>query len=260
MPKKKSSLMVFFLDIGTVGSPNWAPLGKGVSQLPLAYNPQVTTETYVTEDNATSSIDSYQVNTGLSITLWDAVSAPAHAYIENLRKTRAVGSNAECQVLEVDISGSSPYPATLNNAVLAIDNFNLEGGKPQQLGTTLYFNGDPTQGTCTIANGVPAFTATGVTALSMSSIVPAANATAVAVGSSIAITFSNKIKGENIVLMTSTGTVVAVNRSWNAAGTVLTLTPASNMGAATIHFVVLSGVVDIYGQQLANATSKFTTA
>lgn len=260
MGKIKSSLMAYFLNIGTIGSPNWAPLGKGVAQIPLAYNPQVTTETYVTEDNATSSVDGYQVNAGLTVTKWDSTNAPAHAFIENLRKTRAVGAAAEAQVLEVDISGGSPYPATLNNAVMAIDGLTLEGGKPQVLGTTLYFNGDPTQGTATVTNGTPAFTPAAVSAIALSTIVPNANATAVAVSAVVTITFNNAIKGENVVLMKNDGTVVALTKSWDGTRKILTLTPSSNLTAAGVYFVMLAGVTDIYGQILAAASSKFTCA
>lgn len=260
MGKKKSSLMAYFLNIGTLAVPNWASLGKGVVSLPLAYNPQVTTETYINEDNATNSVDSYQVSAGIDVALWDATNAPAHAYLETLRKLRAIGSDAEVQVLEVDLSTPSPYASQLNNAVIAIENFTVEGGKPQQLSSTIYYNGDPVQGTVVITNGTPAFTATGVTALTLTTIVPAANATAIAVGASIVLTFANAIKAETISLATAAGALVPVNRSWNAARKILTLAPVSAMSAATVHLVTIAGVTDIYNQQLATSVSKFTTA
>lgn len=260
MPKKKSSLMAYFLNIGTVGAPNFASLGKGISSLPIAYNPQVTTETYITEDNATSSVDSYQVSAGIDVALWDSVSAPAHAYMETIRRTRAVGPNCESQILEIDISGASPYPATLNNAVIALDTFTIEGGKPQQLSQTIHYNGDPVQGTATITNGVVAFTPTAIAAVALSTIVPADAATAIAVSANVVLTFNNKIRGENVFLMTAAGVLVPVVKSWDGSGTILTLDPVSNMGAATVHLVGVAGVTDIYGQVLASAVKKFTTA
>lgn len=158
MPKKKSSLMAYFINTGTVALPVWAPLGKGVTSMPLAYNPQKSTETYIHEDNATTSLDSYQVTAALDITLWDSTSAPAHAYLENMRKNRAVGADAETQILEVDLSTTSPYDAELNDAVVSVDTFTVEGGKPQQLSVTIDYNGDPTKGTAVVADGVPVFT------------------------------------------------------------------------------------------------------
>lgn len=159
MPKLKSSAKAYFINTGTVAVPVWSKLGKGVISLPLAYNPQVTTETYINEDNATTSVDSYQVSAGIDVSLWDGTTAPAHTYLEKLRTDRAVAGAAETQVLEIDISGVSPYPAQLNNAVVAIDTFTVEGGKGQQLGCTIYYNGDPTTGTAVITDGVPVFTA-----------------------------------------------------------------------------------------------------
>jgi hypothetical protein len=152
--------MAYFINTGTKLAPVWAKLGKGVSSLQHSYNPQVTTETYIDEDNATTSLDSYQVQAGLDIQLWDETTAPAHGYLADLRTSRAVGGDTETQILEVDISGVSPYPATLNDAVVAVESFTVEGGKPQQLGCTVYYNGDPSTGTVVITAGVPVFTAT----------------------------------------------------------------------------------------------------
>lgn len=260
MAKKKSSLMAYFINIGTTGSPNWASLGKGVASLPLAYNPQVTTETYIDEDNATTSVDSYQVSAGIDVALWDAVSAPAHAFLENLRRLRAVGSDAEVEILEVDLSTSSPYTAQKNSGVIAIDTFTVEGGKPQQLSQTIYFNGDPVDGTVTIAAGVPTFVAGGVDAIALSTSVPADAATGVAVDANVVLTFNNVIKGEAVVLTTDAGVVVAATKTWNAARTILTINPDSNLDASTTYLVAITGVVDVYGQTLAAVVNDFTTA
>jgi hypothetical protein len=159
MAKRKSSLMAYFINTGTVAVPVWSPLGKGVTSMPVSMNPQITRETYIDEDNASASLDSYQTSWALDVTLWDATTAPAHEYLNTKRKIRATGADAETEILEVDISGESPYPATRSAAVLGIDTFTLEGGKAQRLGCTAYESGDPVQGTCVIAAGVPTFTA-----------------------------------------------------------------------------------------------------
>jgi methionine-rich copper-binding protein CopC len=260
MAKLKSSLNAYFINIGTVASPTWARLGKGVTSIPVSYNPQVTTENYVDADNAESSVDSYQVSSAIDVSLHDAEAAPAHAYLEELRTTRAVGDDAETQILEIDISGDSPYPAQLNNAVVAVDTFTIEGGKPQQLSVTIYYNGDPTEGTAVVTDGVPVFTPTGVSALALSSISPVDGASGVSTGSSIVLTFNNKIRSESIVVTKADGTIVAVTRSWDAAHKVLTLDPDSALSSATTYLVAISGVCDIYGQQLAAAVDDFATA
>ena len=260
MPKKKSSLMAYFINTAALPSRVWAPLGKGVTTLPLAYNPQVTVETYVNEDNAAASVDSYQVQAGIDVALWDSTSAPAHAFLESKRVARAVGADAETEILEVDLNGSSPFRAELNSAVLSIENFTIEGGKPQQLSVTLNFNGDPVPGTVVITDGVPVFTAGGIDALALSSIVPDDAATGVNTGASIVLTFNNPIASEGIVLTTAAGTVKAVTRSWNAAKTILTLAPNTALTGSTVYLVSISGVTDIYGQLLASSVSDFQTA
>lgn len=76
----------------------------------------------------------------------------------------------------------------------------------------------------------------------------------------IVLTFNNKIKEEAIVLLNSnTGDVVEVNKSWNAAGKVLTITPKTNLAASTKYIISVAGVVDVYGQKLAATGSDFTT-
>ncbi|MEM5781255.1 MAG: hypothetical protein AAGU02_08900, partial [Lawsonibacter sp.] len=77
----------------------------------MDYGAQVTTETYVNEDSATTSVDSYQASAGLDVTLWDETSAPAHAYLEELRDNMATGADAETEILEVDLTAASPYPS-----------------------------------------------------------------------------------------------------------------------------------------------------
>lgn len=158
MSKRKSSLMAYFINKGTSEAPVWAPLGKGVTSMPVSMNPQVTRETYIDEDNASASVDGYQTSWALDITLWDATSAPAHDYLNTMRKNRATGAEAETDILEVDISTVSPHTATRSAAVVGIDTFTLEGGKSQRLGCTVYESGDPIQGTCIITAGVPVFT------------------------------------------------------------------------------------------------------
>jgi phi13 family phage major tail protein len=92
--------------------------------------------------------------------------------------------------------------------------------------------------------------------------VPADGATGVLVSANIVLTFNNRIRSGNagILVTKADGTVVAAGYSWNAAGTVLTIDPNSNLGASGDYLVTLSGVTDIYGQTLANTAYNFTTA
>jgi hypothetical protein len=159
MAKKKSSLRTYFVNTGTTASPTWASLGKGITSLAVDYGAQTTTETYVNEDAANTSVDSYQASAALDITLWDATSAPAHAYIEGLRDDMATGADAETEILEIDLTTTSPYTAFVHSAVIAIGTHTMTGGSPQTLSATVYYNGAPETGTAVITAGVPVFTA-----------------------------------------------------------------------------------------------------
>ena len=136
-------------------------------------------------------------------------------------------------------------------------------GLPKHTGLT-WFKGET-------AN--PAFAATGFfdqvqtpettgapSALVLSSIVPADEATGIAIGANVMLTFNNKITSSNVVLMDDEGAVVAAAQSLDAAGKILTINPTSDMAAATLHIVAVAGVIDVFGQALATTTKIFTTA
>ncbi|WP_373232103.1 major tail protein [Cohnella sp.] len=98
-------------------------------------------------------------------------------------------------------------------------------------------------------------------ALALSSIVPADLATSVAVDSTIVLTFSNRIASDAVnVLNADSGDIVTAARSWDTAGKVLTLTPNADLDNNTRYIITVSGVKDVYGQELAASTSEFTTA
>jgi len=249
--------VALFLNTNTVASPTWTHVGKGVTSLSLAYNPQSTTEQYINENSATTSTDSYQVASDLPLTCY--AGEPIFEYIDAIRRSRAVGSAAETQVLIVYLYKNTPYAAELNNASIAVNDFGGDAGSPVVINSTLSFNGDPTIGTAVVTNGVPVFTAAGVTALTMTSV-PADAATAVARAASIVLTFSNEIKSECISLITAAGVVVTTSKLWDATRKILTVTPSATMAATTVHIVSVAGVVDVYGQALASAAVDFTTA
>jgi len=160
MGKTKSSLARRFLNIGTVGTPVWALFNKGISSMSTAYNPEVTTETYIAEDNANSDVDSYAPNTPVTQTAY--VDDDVFDFVDNLRITRAILDDAKAQILDVYLyrkETGDVYVAELNNVVIQIDNFDVEGGLPASISYTVLFSGDPTLGTAVITDGKPVFTA-----------------------------------------------------------------------------------------------------
>jgi len=92
---------------------------------------------------------------------------------------------------------------------------------------------------------------------------PVDGATGVVVSANIVLTFNNALAAgsENgIILMTAAGVVKACSRTIDAARKVVTLDPTTNMASSTTYLLAVPGVVDVYGQTLADAVYDFATA
>jgi|CXWL01.1.fsa_nt_gi methionine-rich copper-binding protein CopC len=92
---------------------------------------------------------------------------------------------------------------------------------------------------------------------------PADAAVGVVISANVVLTFSNALRvgaEDAIMLTTAAGVPVAVARTIDAARKVVTLDPTSNMSALTAHLIIVPGVVDVFGQALANTVRDFTTA
>lgn len=97
-------------------------------------------------------------------------------------------------------------------------------------------------------------------AISLSSIVPADDASGVAVGANIVLTFNNEIRSEAIVVTSAAGVIVAGAKTWDATNKILTFNPTVDLSASTTYIVTIAGVVDIYSQLLAASVKNFATA
>lgn len=99
-----------------------------------------------------------------------------------------------------------------------------------------------------------------VSALALSSSVPANNATGASKTAAITLTFSNKLDADfinSVSLMDATPALVACTVTADVTGKILTMTHAPLTG--TTDYTVVIAVKDIYGQTL-NQLVKFTTA
>lgn len=93
--------------------------------------------------------------------------------------------------------------------------------------------------------------------------VPADNAGSIVVSAPITLTFSNAIvTGTNgIVLMKqSDRSIPTATYAINTALKIVTITPTGNLTAATIYYITVADVTDVYGQKLTDTVLKFTTA
>lgn len=158
MEKIKRSLFATFLNTGDGSSATWSRMGKGITSQKISYNPTVTTEQYIDEDNATTSVDSYAPSLDGTQTCYSG--EPIFEYLDGLRKSRSVGAALETEVLFVylyDKSGSA-YAAEKNACVIQFGDYGGDGGGNVQMTYTIALNGDPVVGTATVSDSTVSFT------------------------------------------------------------------------------------------------------
>lgn len=94
--------------------------------------------------------------------------------------------------------------------------------------------------------------------------VPADNATSVSVSADQTLTFSNPMNANVLngiaLIKGSDDSPVAASITINAARTIVTINPTSNLTATTEYYISVVNATDIYGQVLANTVVSFTTA
>lgn len=154
--KIKRSQFLTFLDTTPSGtSKTWAIVGVGVDEYATAYNPQVDTEKWIIEDNARNDHTSNQKQGSVKQKCYK--NDPAFEFVANGRDKL----NYKTHILDIDTwngteSGSSAtFPAKMSDGLVAITSYSGE-----EIEYDLYYDGDPTEGTVTIKDGVPTFTPT----------------------------------------------------------------------------------------------------
>ena len=148
-----------FLDVTpSAESESYKLLGFGVTEGTINYNPQIKTQKWITKKNATSLHDSNQKQ--MDITQYCFKGEPCFEYLNKLRDKS--GKIVKSHAIEVDLfngtedtNGVMKYPAKKSDCITPITTFM---SSEATIGYSIYFNGDPVEGTVTISNGVPTFT------------------------------------------------------------------------------------------------------
>lgn len=101
-----------------------------------------------------------------------------------------------------------------------------------------------------------------VPVLTLVSSDPVAGSAEAATSANPKLTFSNSLSnyGGIVLLKASDNSIVDVTLSLDSTGKIVTATPNATLAANTAYLIVISGVTDIYGQECAASTVKFTTA
>lgn len=145
----------------SVSSPTWGLYGKKSTTATYTYNPSSTSETYITDDNATVTLDSYNVTIDGNMKCYfgDAI----YDFINGLRYNLAIGSDAITKALLIDKydkSSDNSFKAQTFDCTISIESYGGDGGVTPNITFTIGLNGDPTQGSVTFTGETPTFTPT----------------------------------------------------------------------------------------------------
>lgn len=155
---KRSELMVFLNTNPSGTNPTWSLAGKKTTDSSWAYDAATTEETYVTDDVATTTIDSYAVS--MEDEMRCNFGDPVYDFVNDIRYNLKTGDDAITKVLLIDKYDvtDDTFKAQVFNCSISVSNYGGAGGETPTLTYSINCNGNPTNGTATISAGVPTFT------------------------------------------------------------------------------------------------------
>ncbi|MBV5322618.1 MAG: hypothetical protein JZU60_02135 [Ilumatobacteraceae bacterium] len=146
--KIKRSEVKSFLNTTPSTTATYSLIGDGVTTGKINMNPKTTEETYIHEDSASISIDSYAPVMPIESTAKNG--DPVFEYVDGLRKARAVLDDAETDVVNVwlyETATLNEYPAEKQPVSIQIDDFGGDGGVAAKINYTLNYIGPSVLGT-----------------------------------------------------------------------------------------------------------------
>jgi hypothetical protein len=155
MAKIKRSQIATFVNVSSTTGASYKLLGVGVVTGKVNMNPKTTEETYVHEDTASISVDSYAPT--LPVEMTAVAGDDVFEFIDELRKNRATLGDAETDIVNVyyyESSSSGAYPAEQQNVAIQIDDFGGDGGTPAKINFTFNYVGNASSGTFNPTSGV----------------------------------------------------------------------------------------------------------
>ncbi len=148
MAKIKRSEVMTFMNTTPLAAATYKLIGDGVTTGAIEYNPKTTEETYIHEDSATISVESYAPS--LPVEAIAVSGDEVFEFIDALRVARAVLDDAETDIVNVwayESGGPTAYPAEKQTVSIQIDEFGGDGGSSVKINYTINFIGDPVVGT-----------------------------------------------------------------------------------------------------------------
>ena len=144
----KRSEIKTFLNTTPSSTATYKLIGDGVTTGKINYNPKTTDETYIHQDSASISVDSYAPVMPIEATAKNG--DDVFEYVDSLRKARAVLSAAETDIINVwlyETVTAGAYPAEKQVVSIQIDDFGGDGGVAAKISYTINFIGNATLGT-----------------------------------------------------------------------------------------------------------------
>lgn len=131
-------------------SATWKILGVGITDYAISFNPQVDTEKWIIEDNARTDHSSNQKQGSVTQKCYKG---------DDVFEFVAAGRdelNYKTHILDIDTwnGTNGSYPAKMSDGIITVTSYM---GENAEIEYDLYYDGDATEGTVTITDGVPVF-------------------------------------------------------------------------------------------------------
>jgi hypothetical protein len=123
----KRSLYATFMNVGTSEAPDYARMGKGISEMKEAYNAEEESNQYIHEDSATNEVISYSPT--FDVTQKCYVGEKIFEFVDEKRKNLAVEEEAKTDCLKVYLYSQlaeNVFEAAKINTTLVIGDFDAK--------------------------------------------------------------------------------------------------------------------------------------
>jgi len=137
-----------FINTAPKTTADYAELNDGVETGKIDMNADTQKSHYIGNANGSFSVTGYAPS--MKITHIAKVGDDAYDFIASLLVARAIGSDAETDVVNVrlwETPQGNEYPAERQPVVIEFTSHASDGGKPYQIEYTISYNGDPVAGT-----------------------------------------------------------------------------------------------------------------
>lgn len=154
----QSHMVLPFLNDGTESVPDWVQIQKA-TEWNTSFNAETEDRKYISDRYATTEVMRYKPSVPVTITAIEG--EKDYDLFNKIRKEMPTGEKCKKQLLVVRLGADDvytegkEYEAQLANVTIVLDS---EDTVSSQIAITIHYNGTPTDGTVTFAEGVPAFT------------------------------------------------------------------------------------------------------